>query len=110
MCGCDYCNTAASMQSSLNAWRKTKLKTLTEGLESIRPSRRRVTLETTLQSYSDFVFPQGEARHSRASLAAASMMCAPTEEHGLQKWSCVLRKCDDCGLLVNHDIEMDVSE
>eukprot|EP00978_Attheya_sp_CCMP212_P045376 scaffold343792_cov35-Attheya_sp.AAC.1 len=90
MCGCDYCNTAASMQSSLNAWRKTKLKTLTEGLESICPSRRR-----------------GEARHSRASLAAASIMCAPTEEHGLQKWSCVLCKCDDCGPLVNHDIEMD---
>eukprot|EP00978_Attheya_sp_CCMP212_P041629 scaffold240978_cov74-Attheya_sp.AAC.1 len=100
----------ASMQSSLNAWHKTKLKTLTEGLQSIHPSRRRVTLETMLQSYSEFVFPQGEERHSRASLAAASMMCAPTEEHGLQKWSCVLRKCNDCGPLVNHDVEMDVSE
>jgi hypothetical protein len=48
MCGCDYCNTAASMQSSLNAWRKAKVKTLTEGLESVRPSRRRVTLEATV--------------------------------------------------------------
>eukprot|EP00978_Attheya_sp_CCMP212_P034636 scaffold146167_cov65-Attheya_sp.AAC.1 len=110
MCGCDYCNTAASMQSSLNAWRKTKVKTLTKGLESVHPSRRRVTLEATVQLYSDFVYPQGEQRHIRASLAAASMMCTPTEEHGLPKSSCVLRKCEDCGPLVNHDTETDVSE
>ena len=37
-------------------------------------------------------------------------MCTPTEEHGLPKWSCVLQKCDDCGPIVIHDIETDVSE
>eukprot|EP00978_Attheya_sp_CCMP212_P035056 scaffold150474_cov61-Attheya_sp.AAC.1 len=58
MCGCDYCNTATSMQSSLNAWRKTKVKTVTEGLESMSPSRRRVALEATLRSYSGFVCPE----------------------------------------------------
>ena len=26
------------------------------------------------------------------------------------KWSCVLRKCKDCGPLVNHETETDVSE
>ena len=110
MCGCDYCNTATTMQASLNAWRKTKLKSLSVTLESLRPSRRRNALEVIVQSYSDFVNPHGEERHSRASLAAASMMCAPTEEHGLPKWSCVLRKCGDCGPLVNHDIEIDISD
>ena len=44
MCGCDYFNTATSMQSSLNAWRITKVKILAKGLESVRPSQRRVTL------------------------------------------------------------------
>ena len=43
-----------------------------------------------VQSYLDLVSPQGEERHSRASLSAAYVMCTPTEEHGLPKWSCVL--------------------
>jgi len=110
MCGCDYCNTATSMQISLNAWRKTKMKILTTALASVRPSRRRQTLEAQVQSYNDFVSPQGEERHSRASLAAASMMCTSTEEHGLPKWSCVLRQCNDCGPLICHAIETDISD
>ena len=39
ICGCYYCNTAPSMQSSLNECREKKVKILTEGLESVRPSR-----------------------------------------------------------------------
>ena len=63
-----------------------------------------------VQSYLDLVSPQGEERHSRDSLSAASMMCTPTEENGFPKWLCVLRKCKDCGPLFNNEIKIDVSE
>ena len=74
MCVFDYYNTATNIQSSLNAWRKTKRKTLTKVLESVRASIISYTLKATVQSNSYFVCIQGEELRRRASLAADSMM------------------------------------
>ena len=106
----NYYNTATNIQSSLNAWRKTKRKTLTKVLESVRASILSYTLKATVQSNSYFVCIQGEELHRRASLAADSMMWTSMEERGFYKWSCILRKCNDCGPLFNHDIKTYVSE
>ena len=38
------------------------------------------------------------------------MICTPTEERGFPKLLWVLRKYKYCGLLVNNEIEIDVSE
>ena len=55
-----------------------------------------------VQLYLDLFFPKTKELHIIDSLAAASMMCIPTEEHVFPKWLCVLRKCKDCGPLFNN--------
>ena len=108
MCGCTTCNTSKYLQTSLNAWRRKHMKHMEAQAHASR-SRAKASLIEDYEQYSQFVFPENEARHPRCEDAADSVLCAPTPECSLPNWKCVLRKCTLCSTIDIPDLELDTS-
>jgi hypothetical protein len=105
LCGCKLCNTATSLQKTLNAFRSRSLTQLHKSVNCAVLPRQRLASLLIMQDYRQAVaHPDMMLKH-----VLTEMTCQNIKDTKFPPWNCVLGNCMDCPRYLVPRYEDDVS-
>jgi hypothetical protein len=97
LCGCELCNTATSLQKTLNAFRLRSLKQMRESVSRAVLPRQRLASLRRSQEYRRLVANADMTlKHIRTSDALTVITCPNVTDTQFPPWKCVLGNCLAC--------------
>ena len=97
LCGCELCNTAASLQKTLNAFWSQNLQQMEQSVNRAVLPRQRLSALRTYQGYRHSVAsPDSQLNHLKACDAVTLMTCPNVTDTEFPPWKCVLGRCLAC--------------
>jgi hypothetical protein len=110
LCGCKLCNTATSLQKTLNAFRSRTLKQLQESVNRAVLPRQRLASLWSFQDYRQSVAnPNMSLHHLKPSDVLTVMTCQNVADTEFPPWNCVLGNCLNCPKYQVPRYEVDIS-
>jgi hypothetical protein len=106
MCGCETCISIATMQRSLNAWRRRRLQQIETDANQLANTRAKEVALQYVAEYHSYVLQDGKPRHEKPRHALEEIMC-PSHLCGHPHWNCVLGRCKNCPSYNIHTVEQD---
>jgi hypothetical protein len=108
MCGCETCISIASMQRSLNAWRRRPLQQLDRDANQLVDVEAKVIALENVEAFRDYFLEEGKLIHEKPRHALEEIMCK-SHESGHHHWNCVLGRCENCPSYKIHTVEQDAT-
>jgi hypothetical protein len=107
MCGCETCISIATMQRSLNSWRRRRLQQMERETNLLGHTRAREVALHNVAEYRNYVLEEDKPRHEKPRHALEEIMCK-SHDCGHHHWNCVLGRCDNCPSYKIHRVEQDL--